>query len=168
MQAVVALLTPEEKTAHRAAHGLVSLERGQTVAIDIEPGKRSADKGETMPRMPLPTTRTPRAAIFAKIATIAVITLQHELVISVGQSNGQAWLALRRSGNEPTKSGDAFERPNHAPITPDPWDDLQAAAIEAPEGENLMPVTPITSMSHELAAWWRMPGAVGTLIGGTL
>jgi hypothetical protein len=58
------------------------------------------------------------------------------------------------------------------PITrrwyPTPWDDLQADAIDALDGEELMPVTPITSMSHEPAAWWRMPGAVGTLIGGTL
>jgi hypothetical protein len=31
-----------------------------------------------------------------------------------------------------------------------------------------MPVTMIAAVPHELAAWWRMPGAVGTLIGGTL
>jgi hypothetical protein len=49
-----------------------------------------------------------------------------------------------------------------------PGDDLQADAIDAPEGEELMPVTPITSMSHELAAGWRMPGAVGTLLGASL
>jgi hypothetical protein len=36
-----------------------------------------------MPGMPLPTTRTPHATILAKIATIAVIALHHELVISV-------------------------------------------------------------------------------------
>ncbi len=44
------------------------------------------------------------------------------------------------------KPGDAHERPHHATIAPDPWDDLQADVIDAPEGENLMPVTMITSM----------------------
>jgi hypothetical protein len=46
--------------------------------------------------------------------------------------------------------------PMSGPITrrwyPTPWDDPQADAIDALDGAELMPVTPITSMSHERAA----------------
>jgi hypothetical protein len=36
--------------------------------------------------------------------------------------------------------------PRNATIVHDPWDDLQADVIDAPEGGELMPVTMITSM----------------------
>jgi hypothetical protein len=45
---------------------------------------------------------------------------------------------------------------------------LQDSAIPAPEGEEPLPVTAVASVPRTLAAWWRMPGAVGTLIKGTL
>jgi hypothetical protein len=41
-------------------------------------------------------------------------------------------------------------------------------AIDAPHGEELMPGTVVASMPHELAARWRMSGAIGKLIRGHL
>jgi hypothetical protein len=63
---------------------------------------------------------------------------------------------------------DAHEQPRHATITPHPLGNLQGDAIAAPEGEEPMPAAAVASVPHTLASWWRMPGAVGTLIEGTL
>jgi hypothetical protein len=64
----------------------------------------------------------------------------------------------------------AHERRHHATITPDPWDDLQDGAIDAPEGEELMPVTMITSMLHSLTTIWTLvyPRIVYTDVNGLL
>jgi hypothetical protein len=43
---------------------------------------------------------------------------------------------------------------HRAMITPSTWGDIQGDAIDASEGENLMLVTTITSMSHGVATIW--------------
>ena len=51
------------------------------------------------------------------IVIIEVMAVQHELVISVAHSNGQAWRTARLSGNLPMEPGDAHAQPRHATIT---------------------------------------------------
>src|SRR5215510_3093871 len=43
--------------------------------------------------------------------------------------------------------------------------DVRLEPIDTPDGEEPLPVTMVASIPHELATWWRMPGAVGTLSG---
>jgi hypothetical protein len=59
---------------------------------------------------------------------------------------------VRQSLHRERGIDDAHQRPHHATMTLSPWDDLQDAAIDAPDGEKTMLVLAVASMPHEWAA----------------